>query len=106
MWDRLQIFLNKPFLLFSTTGFVTSSSCNTDDELEVNLNLIDLLQLTKCTSHMLWGKFGFNLNFAGQVTDDKLYYPLQKFTKKIVSDMLLREINQEPSIGVSVDIDY
>ena len=55
---------------------------------------------------MLWGKFGFSLNFAGQVTNDKVYYPLQKFTNTIVSDMLLREIDQEPSIGVSMDIEH
>ena len=40
------------------------------------------------------------------MTDDKVYYPLQKFTNKVVSDMLLREIDQEPSIGVSVDIEH
>ena len=38
--------------------------------------------------------------------DDKVYSPLQKFTNTIVSDMLLREIEQEPSIGVSVDIEH
>ena len=75
-------------LAFQYLGFVTSSSCKTDDELEVNLNCIVLLQLTKCTNRILWGKFGFNLKFPGEVIDDKLYYPLQKFTNKIVSDML------------------
>ena len=55
---------------------------------------------------MLWGKNGLNLNFPGQVTDDKVYYPLQKFTNKIVPDILLWEIYQEPSIGVSVDIEH
>ena len=37
------------------------------------------------------------------MTDDKVYHPLQKFTNKIFSDMLLREIDQEPSIGVPLD---
>ncbi len=55
---------------------------------------------------MLWGKFGFSINFPGKVTDDKAYYPLQKFTNKIVSDMLLREIDQEPSICVAVDVGH
>ena len=40
------------------------------------------------------------------MTDDKVYYSLQKITNKIVSDMLLREIDQEPSIGVSVDTEH
>ena len=93
-------------LSFLYLGFVSSSSCKTDDELEVNLNRIDVLKLTESTNRMLWGKFGFNLNFSGQVTDDKLYYPLQKITNKIVSDMVLREIDQEPIISVSVDIEY
>ena len=84
----------------------SSSSCKTNDELDVNLNRIDVLKLSKFTNRMIWGKSGFNLNFPGQLTDDKVYYPLQKFTNKIVSNMLLQEINQEPSIGVSVDIDY
>ena len=39
------------------------------------------------------------------MTDDKVYSPLQKFTNKI-SDMLLQQIDQEPSIGVSVDIEH
>jgi hypothetical protein len=94
------------FLAIQYLGFVTSSSCKTDDELEVNLNCIDVLKLSKSTNRMLWGKFGFSINFPGQVTDDKVYYPLQKFTNKIVSDMLLQEIDQEPSIGVSVDIEH
>jgi hypothetical protein len=85
---------------------VTSSSCKTDDEPEVNLNRIDVLKLTKFTNRMLWGKFGFSINFSGEVTDDKVYYPLQKFTNRIVSDMLLREIDQKPSIGVSVDVEH
>ena len=55
---------------------------------------------------MLWGKFGFSIHFPGEVTDDKVYHPLQNFTSKIVSDILLREIDQEPSIGVSVDIEH
>ena len=37
------------------------------------------------------------------MTDDKVYSPLRKFTNKIVSDMLLRKIDQEPNIGVSVE---
>ena len=37
------------------------------------------------------------------MTDDKLYYSLQKFTNKIVSGMLLQKIDQEPSVGVSVE---
>ena len=37
------------------------------------------------------------------MSDDKVYYTLQKFTNKNVSDMLLWEIDQEPSIGVSLD---
>ena len=87
---------------------MTSSSSNTDtdDEPEVILSRIDLLKLTKFTNRMIWGEFGLNVNFPGKVTDDKVYYPLQKFTNKIVSDMLLREIDQEPSIGVSVDIEH
>ncbi len=93
-------------LAFQYLGFVTSSSCKTDDEPEVNLNRIDVLKLSKSTNCMLWGKFGFSINFPGQVTDDKVYYPLQKFANKIVSDMLLQEIDQEPSIGVSVDIEH
>ncbi len=55
---------------------------------------------------MLWGKFGLIINFPGKGTDEIVYLPLQKFTNKIVSDMLLREIDEEPSIGVTVDIDH
>ena len=40
------------------------------------------------------------------MTDDKVFYLLQNFTNKFVSDMLLREIDQEPSIGVSVNIEH
>ena len=55
---------------------------------------------------MLWGKFGFNINFPGKVTDEKVYLPLQKFTNKIVSDMLLREIDEEPSLSAAVAIEH
>ena len=55
---------------------------------------------------MVWGKFGFSMNFSGNVTDDKVLFSLQKFTNKIVLDMLLWEIDEEPSIGVTVDIDH
>ncbi len=55
---------------------------------------------------MSWGKFGLSINFPGEVTDEKVYLPLQKFTNKIVSDMLLREIDEEPSIGETVYIDH
>ena len=37
------------------------------------------------------------------MTDEKVYHPLQKFTNKIVSDMFLWEIDEEPSIGVPPD---
>ena len=87
-------------------GFVTSSSGKTDDELGVNSNRIDVLNLPKFTNRMIWGKFGLIVNFSGQVTDEKVYHPLQKFTNKIVSDMLLREIDQAPSISVAVDVDH
>ena len=87
-------------LAFQYLGFLTPLSCNPDDELKVNLNRINVLKLSRFTNCIIWGKFGFIFNFPGQVTDDKVYYPLQKFTNKIVSIMLLREINQEPSIGV------
>ena len=33
-------------------------------------------------------------------------HPIQKFTNKIVSDMLLREIDQAPSICIAVDVDH
>ncbi len=91
------------FLAFQYLGFVTSSSSNSDDESEVALSRNDVLKLTKPTNRMLWGKFGSSINFPGEVTDEKVYLPLQKFTNKIVSDMLLREIDQEPSIGVPPD---
>ena len=39
--------------------FVTSSSSNT----EVILTRIDVLKLTKCTNRIIWGKFGFSINF-------------------------------------------
>ena len=61
------------------------------------------LKVTFCTNRMLWGKFGVSINFPGEVTDDKVYSPLQKLTNKFVYDMLLRQIYQEPSIGVSVE---
>ncbi len=77
---------------FHYLGFVTSSSSNSDDEPEVVLSFNDVLKLTKCTNRMLWGKFGLSINFPGKVTDEKVYLPLQKFTNKIVSDMLLRGI--------------
>ncbi len=93
-------------LAFQYLGFVTSSSSNSDDEPEVILSCIDVLKLTKFTNRMVWGKYGFSINFPGEGTDDKVYYPLQKFTNKIVSDMLLREIDQEPSIGVSVEVEH
>jgi hypothetical protein len=82
-------------------GFETSSSSNSKDEEEVILTCIDVLKLTKCTNRMLWGKFGFSIKFPGEVTDDELYHPIRKFTNKIVSDMLLREIYEEPSLGVN-----
>ena len=91
-------------LAFQYLEFVTSSLGKTDDELGVNVNRIDVLNLSKFPNCMIWGKFVF-LNFPGQVIDEKVYYPLQKFTNKIVSDILLQEIVQEPSISVSVDID-
>jgi hypothetical protein len=40
------------------------------------------------------------------VIDDKFFDPIWKFTNKIVSDMLLRKIDQKPSLGLSVDIDH
>ena len=40
------------------------------------------------------------------MTDDKVYCPLQNFTNIIVSDMLLQEIDQSPSISVAVDVDH
>ena len=83
----------------------TPLSCNRNDKLVVNLNRIDVLKMSKFTNHMLLGKFGYFLNFPGQVTDEKVYYPLQKFTNKIVLNILFQEIDHEPSIGVSVDID-
>ncbi len=87
-------------LAFQYLGFKTSSSSNTDDEPEVILICIGVLKLTKSTNRMLWGKFGLSINFPGKVTDEKVYLPLQKFTNKIVSDMFLREIDQELSIGM------
>ena len=79
---------------------MSSSSSNSDDEPEVILSRIDVLQLTKSTNRMLWGKFGLSINFPGEVTDEGDYLPFQKFTNKIVSDMLLRELHEEPSIGM------
>ncbi len=93
-------------LAFQYLGFVISSLGKTDDELGVNFNCIDVLNLSKFNHRMIWGKFGLNVNFPGQVTDDKVYHPLQKFTNKIVSDMLLREINHAPSICVAVNVDH
>ena len=93
-------------LAFQYLGFVTSSSSNSKDEEEVILTRIDILKLTKSTNRMLWGKFGFSIKFPGEVTDDKIYNPIQKFTNKIVSDMLLRRMDEEPSLGVPVDIDH
>ena len=90
-------------LAFQYLGFVTSSSSNTDDEPEVIFSCIDVLKLTKSANRMLWGKFGFSINFPGDVTDEKVYYPLQKFTNNFFSDMLLQEIDQVPSIGVPPD---
>ena len=69
----------KTLLAFQYLGFVTSSSSNTDDEPEVILSCIDVLKLTKSTNRMLRGKFGFSIKFPGDVSDDKVYYPLQKF---------------------------
>jgi len=40
------------------------------------------------------------------VTDEKCYDPIRNFTNKIVSDMLLREIDQEPSLSGAVDTDH
>ena len=40
------------------------------------------------------------------MTDDKVYHPLQKFKDKIVSDMLLQEIDQAPSICVAMDVNH
>jgi hypothetical protein len=93
-------------LAFQYLGFVTSSSSNSKDEEEVILTRIDVLKLTKSTNRMSWGKFGLSIKFPGVVTDDKIYNPIQKFTNKIVSDMLLREIDEEPSLGVTVDMDH
>ena len=33
------------------------------------------------------------------------FFPLQKVTNKIVSDILLQEVDQEPSIGISYEPD-
>ncbi len=96
----------KTLLAFQYLGFVTSSSRNSDFESQVVLSRNDVLKLTKFTNCMIWGKFGLIINFPGEVTDEKVYLPLQKFTNKIVFDMLLREIDEEPSIGVTVDIDH
>jgi hypothetical protein len=93
-------------LAFQYLGFVSSSSSKTDDETEVILTCIDVLKLTKCTNRMSWGKFRFSIYFWGEVTDDKLYHPIWNFTNKIVSDMLLREIDQEPSLSAAVDIEH
>ena len=82
---------------------MSSSLGNTDDKPEVNLSCMDVLQLTFCTNRMLWGKFGDSINFPREVTDDKVYFSLQKFTNKTVSDMLLRETDEEPSISLPTD---
>jgi hypothetical protein len=88
-------------LAYQYLGFVTSPSSNT----EVNLTRIDVLKLTKCTNRIIWGKFGFSINFPGEVTDDKLYHPIRKFTNKIVSDMLLRDFDEKPSLSAAVAIE-
>jgi hypothetical protein len=109
---RIQVIATKrqlpaqSLLAFQYLGFETSSSSNSKDEEEVILTRIDVLKLTKSTYRMLWGKLGFSIKFPGVVTDDKIYNPIQKFTNKIVSDMLLRKIDEEPSFGVSIDIDH
>jgi hypothetical protein len=109
---RIQVIATKrqlpaqSLLAFQYLGFETSSSSNSKDEEEVILTRIDVLKLTKCTNRMLWGKFGFSIKFPGEVTDVKFYDPIRKFTNKIVSDMLLREIDHAPSICVAVDVDH
>jgi hypothetical protein len=88
-------------LAFQYLGFVTSSSSNT----EVILTRIDVLKLTKCTYRILWGKFGFSINFPGEVTDDNFYHPIRKFTNKIVSDMMLMDFDKTSSLSAAVEIE-
>jgi hypothetical protein len=57
----------------------------------VDLNQIHVLKLSKVTNRMLWGKFGYFLNFPEQLTDDKVYYPLQKFTNNVFVDTMFQE---------------
>ena len=85
---------------------MTSSLGNTDDDLGVIFNHIDVPNLSIFTHCMIFGKFVLNVNFPGQVTDDKVYHPLKQFTNNIVSGMLLREIDQAPSICVAVDVNH
>jgi hypothetical protein len=90
-------------LAFQYLGFMTSPSFSNT---EVIFTCIDVLKLTKCTNRIIWGKFGLSINFPGEVTDDKLYHPIRKFTNKIVSDMLLRDFDETPSISASVATDH
>jgi hypothetical protein len=71
----------------------------------VILTRIDVLKLTKCTNRIIWGKFGFGINFPGKVTDEKFYHSIRKFTNKIVSDMLLRNFDETPSLSAEVATD-
>ena len=70
------------------------------------LTHIDVLKLTKCTNHILWGEFGFSIKFLVEVTDDNFYHPIWKFTNKIVSDMLLRDFDETPSLSAAVATDH
>ncbi len=88
-------------LAYQYLGLLTSPTSNT----EVNITCIDVLKLTKCTNRIIWGKFGFSIIFPGEVTDDNFYHPFWKFTNKIVSDMLLREFDEKPSLSAAVPIE-
>ncbi len=86
---------------FQYLGFVKSLSRNT----EVILTCIDVLKLTKCTNRIIWGKFGLSIIFPREVTDEKFYHSIRKFTNKIVSDMSLRDFDEKPILSAALEID-
>ncbi len=106
--QRIQVratnFLPKQSMLaYQYLGFVTSPPISNT---EVILTRNSVLNMTKCTYRIIWGKFGFSINFPGEVTDVKFYHSIRKFTNKIVSDMLLKEFEEKPSLSAAVSTVY
>ena len=62
-----------------------------------------LMDLTLCTNHILWVWFGCFLSMPREMTDDR-HMALLNFVCSIVSCILLKPIDSEPSIGLAMNV--